>query len=712
MRVKTPTIYQMEMTECGAASLGMILAYYGYHVPLEQLRVDTGVTRDGCNALHILKGARKYGLQGKGLSLSANKLKEKKVPCIIHWNFNHFVVFEGIKGDYAYINDPAQGRRKMLLEEFESCFTGITLLFEKTESFQKNEKTDSMLRVVLQKARKQSAGFMALVLLGLLMVVPGFVLPQLSQVFVDQVLNGGKTEFAGSIAGMMLLALGCKVLLQWYRDFIREKLSQKLSILSARNLTEHILKLPIAFFEQRYLGDIVGRSDSNDQVNEFMLNQLVGVWLDLFTAVFYLVILMRYHVVLTMIGLAGIAADLLVARLGASKVSTLSEKNSIDEGKLSGMVLSALSISETLKAAGAENDYTARIIGQEAKCMNTQQETDKVQNILSALAEVLKSLFDILILLAGGYLVICGEFSAGMLVGYIGLFEFLAEPMKQLIHFVQTLESMKASMNRVEDVERYPQAHTFNKKENQVRLSGKLSGEIEVKGVTFGYNPLFGALISDFGFHIESGKTIALVGASGSGKSTVGKLLSGLYLPWEGNIYFDGMDRERIPANVLNASIATVSQNVVLFGGTIRQNLTMWNKNILEEDMIRAAKDACIHDTIMSKTGAYDYVLNENAGNLSGGQRQRLEIARALATNPSILIMDEATSALDTQTEKQIIDNIKRRGCSCVIVAHRLSAIRDCDEIVVLLQGKVVQRGTHEQLMNEEGYYQELVRNM
>lgn len=712
-RVKTKTVYQMEMTECGAATLGMILLYYGCYVPLEQLRIDTGVTRDGCNAYNILLGAQTYGLKGKGIKTSAQNLRSKTFPCIIYWRSNHFVVLEGFSGKYAYINDPAQGRRRIPYEIFEECFTDTVLLFEPDDSFQKKKKQTSVFHALVERSVGQRSGLATLILSGCLLLLPGLLIPALSRIFVDDILNAGKMQYSKTVALVFLFALLFQTGLGYYRSFIRERMSRKLSVLSSRNLTEHILKLPISFFEQRYLGDIMKRNESNDTINDFLINDLCTLSLDLLSAVIYFIILIRQSFLLTLIGISGIAADILISSLRMNALAALSEKQATDGGRLSGMLISGLSISRTLKASGAENDFAARIAGQEAKITATELETNRMQSFINALSGVVLCLCDVLMLLAGAYLVMQGQLTSGALVAFISLFKMLSGPVNTLVNFTRKIQMMQADMNRVEDVERHEIAHTFKKEsESLVRFSGKLSGQTEVKNLMFGYSRLDAPMLRDISFDILPGKTIALVGCSGSGKSTMGKLLSGMYLPWEGDILFDGISTQRIPENVINASIATVSQNIVLFGGTIRDNLTMWNKNILEEDMIRAAKDACIHDTIMKKNGAYEYVLSENGENFSGGQRQRLEIARALAVNPSLLIMDEATSALDPVTEKEIIDNIKRRGITCVIVAHRLSAIRDCDEILVMQEGSVIQRGSHEKLMAEEGYYKELIKNI
>ena len=713
MKVKTKTIYQMEMTECGAASLGMILLYYGCYIPLEQLRVDTGVTRNGCNAYNILLGAENYGLRGKGIKTTSNNLKTKKFPCIIHWESNHFVVLEGFSGNYAYINDPAQGRRRIPYEVFEKLFTGIALFFETTDSFQKKKRQTTVLKALLERAAVQKEGIAALVIMGSLLLLPGVLIPTLSRVFVDRILSAGETHYAVTLAVVMLCALLFQTALGVYQSFIRERISRKLTILSSRNLTEHILKLPISFFEQRYLGDVMKRTESNNKINNFLINDFCGLVLELLTAAVYFVILLKQSYILTLTGFMGIILDIFISRLRVKAVSDLSERQAADGGRLIGMLISGLSISRTLKASGIESDFAERLAEQETKIADAELKSSRIQGVIDALCGVIQSLSDVLMLIIGAYLIIGGALTPGALAAFIALFSMLSGPVKTMVNFSGKIQMMQADLNRVEDVERHETAHTFNKdKDRLITAGGKLTGETEAVHLSFGYSRLDDPIIKDVSFSLIPGKTIALVGGSGSGKSTIGKLISGMYLPWDGEILFDGVSMQQTPENIINASVSTVSQNVVLFGGTIRDNLTMWNKNILEEDMIHAAKDACIHETIMEKTGAYEYILSENGHNFSGGQRQRLEIARALAINPSILIMDEATSALDPVTEKEIIDNIKRRGITCVIIAHRLSAIRDCDEILVMQDGMIVQRGSHEELKSQEGYYKELVRNL
>ena len=708
---KTPTIYQMEATECGAASLSMIMGYYGRHMALEQLRIETGVSRDGCNAKNILRAARKFGLEAKGYRKSLEKLLECKPPCIIHWNFNHFVVWEGVKGKYAYINDPAMGRRKLTLEEIDDCFTGIVLMFEKTENFQKEKQKKTLLTFIKQRLKGQYSSLIALVAIGLCLVFPGLVIPVFSQVFVDDILLGGNTKWITAF----LIIMACTVLFQaaltFYRGLLLEKLQNKMALVSAHEFLTHMFRLPMGFFDQRYSGDLAERVENNNNVSTFLAGDLAETVLNIMVAAFYLFLLLSYSPLLTLIGVCSVAINLLIVKFSSDAISNTTMKLQQDQGKMIGSVFAGLNITSTLKASGTENEYVGRIQGYYAKTILLEQKLGKQQQILNAIPAVANEICNVLVMMAGGILVINGEMTAGMLVAYSSLLGSFTQPVNQLVGFIQKIQTLKADMSRVEDIMKYEEDSKFAEQET-VPMSEKLTGEIELKDISFGYSILEKPLVEGFNFHLPCGSSIAFVGASGCGKSTVSKIVSGLYMPWTGEVLMDGVESKKIPKEILSSSVSTVSQSITLFSGTIRDNLTMWNKNILDEDMVKAAKDACIHDAITAKPGAYEFMLTEGGTNLSGGQRQRLEIARALVTNPSILIMDEATSALDPIVEKEILDNIKRRGCTCVIVAHRLSAIRDCDEIIVMERGKIVQRGTHEDLAAKEGHYQRLIQNI
>ena len=709
---KTPTIFQMEATECGAASLSMIFAYFGKHIPLEQMRIETGVSRDGCNAGNIMRAAKRYGFECHGYRKELEGLKELQPPCIIHWNFNHFVVFEGFKGKYAYINDPAMGRRKLSIEELDDAFTGVVLTFKPTASFTKEKKKNTMLKFVKSRLNGQYNVLFKLLFIGILLVFPGLIIPILSQVFMDDILVGGNTswftKFILFMIGTILLQAGLTI----YRDAILVRLQKKMVLFSARDFLDNMFRLPISFFDQRYVGDLSSRVNNNAKVSDFLAGELAETVLNIFVAIFYSILLFIYSPILTLIALVTVVVNVIVMKITTTMISDASIKLQQDSGKLAGAVCAGISITSTLKASGAENEYVGRILGYNAKTICLEQKLSKSQSIINAIPDAVKMLADVMILLIGGTLVINGEMSIGMLMAFTTLFGSFSDPVEKLVGFVKNIQTTKADINRVEDILKYSIDEKFDTSVQKRDIKTKLEGRVEVRDISFGYSRLKPPIVSNFGFKINCGSSVAFVGSSGCGKSTVSKIVSGLYTPWEGELLFDDIPVSQIPNEVISASVSTVSQNITLFSGTVRDNLTMWNSKISEADMIAAAKDACIHDIISQKPGGYDYVLTEGAANLSGGQRQRLEIARALVTNPTVLIMDEATSALDPVVEKEIVDNIKRRGCTCVIVAHRLSAIRDCDQIIVLNKGQIVQRGTHEELSNVDGHYSQFIKNL
>lgn len=715
---KTPSVFQMEATECGAASLSMIFAYYGKFLPLEQMRIETGVSRDGCNAGNIMRAAKRYGLECKGFRKEPEALRELEMPCIIHWNFNHFVVLEGFKTKgfggkrqvFAILNDPAVGRRRLTLEEFDEGFTGVVLTFKLTDAFEKEKKVNSTWGMLKARLSGQYMVLFKLFYVGLLMVFPGLILPVLSQMFIDDILVAGYTDWLVKVLVLMACLIVLKFGLQYYRDLVLQKLKSKLTLISGVGFLTHMLHLPMSFFDQRYAGDLVNRMNNNTEVSAFLAGDLAETVLNILIAVFYLGILLFYSPLMTLIGFVNVVVCVGMVYFSRQYISEASIKQQMSGGKLYGAVCAGLSITDTLKASGSENEYVSRVLGYQVKHSNLEQQQSSVQRILSAVPEAAGNITEVLHLLIGGILVINGELSLGMLTAFTSLFDSFIDPVNKLVNFVQKIQTMKASIGRVEDVQKYPEDPRYNSQGSKTQQK-KLNGEIELQDISFGYSTLKPPLVDHFNFHLYSGESIAFVGPSGCGKSTVSKIVSGLYHPWNGQISLDGKPIESISKSCLNASIATVSQNITLFTGSVRDNLTMWNTAILEEDMIQAAKDACIHEFIISCPGGYDYNLNENAMNLSGGQRQRLEIARALATKPSILVMDEATSALDPVVEKQVLNNIKRRGITCIIVAHRLSAFRDCNQIVVMKQGKIVQRGTHKSLMQQEGLYRTFIQN-
>ncbi len=705
---KTPTVFQMEMTECGAASLCMILAHYGCCIPLEEMRVESGVSRDGCNLRGIKQAAVKYGMTARAFRREPESLKTMSMPCIIHWNFNHFVVLEGFKGKYAYLNDPAVGRRKLTMEELDEGFTGIVMTLVKTESFRKNKKRSTTPAFIRGRLKGQLGVIAKLLYVGFLLVFPGLTLPVLSQVFVDDVLGRGcnwLVRLLVFMGGALLMKEG----LNYYRSVLLAKLQARMSLMSGQKFLSHLFRLPVTFFDQRYTGDLASRLSNNQELNEFLAGNLAETALNIMTACFYLIILILYSPALTALGMVKVALCVGAILLSSRTLKDATMQLEMAAGTLEGAVSAGLSITDSIKASGVEQQYSNRLLGHQAKLSGLEQTLSRRQSILGVIPQVAGQIVDVLILLFGGLMIIRGEMTMGMLFAFNSLYDSFCQPMDDLVEFFSSTQQMRSSISRVEDIERHEQDVQYQRPPRSER-GGKLQGRVELQRIAFGYSPAAPAVVSDFSVSLGCGESVAFVGASGCGKSTVAKVVSGLYQPWEGQLLFDGVPQMQIPQDILTASIATVSQDIRLFSGTIRENLTMWDKAILEDDIINAAKDACIHDFILAQPGGYDFRLDENGRNLSGGQRQRLEIARALAINPSILVMDEATSALDPIVEKRIMDAIRRRGCTCVIVAHRLSAIRDCTQIVVMHQGEIIERGTHRELMRQNGHYAALMR--
>ncbi len=712
-RAKVPTVLQMEAVECGAASLAMILAYYGKYVPLEEMRIACGVSRDGSKASNILKAARNFGLEAKGYRKEPEDLKTMQFPVIIHWNFNHFVVLEGFDRGYAYLNDPGSGPRSVPEEEFEQSFTGVVLTFEVGPDFEKNGGRPNVATALTKRLKGSELALTYVILVGLALVIPGLVIPVFSKIFVDDILLGGKGSWLGPLLLGMALTAVLRGVLTRIQQYYLLRLETKIALSTSAQFLWHVLCLPVEFFSQRYAGDISLRVQSNDRVAQLLSGQLATNALNLVMIIFYFALMVQYSLVLALAGAAAAVVNILYLKYVSRRRVDQNLKLQLDRGKLNGTSMSGLQIIETLKATGSESDFFAKWSGFQAKTLNAEQETGVSTQFLSAMPTFLSTLTNTVVLVLGGFLIFRGELTIGMLVAFQSLMTSFLEPVNGLVSLGSQLQEMEGDMSRLDDVLRYPvdgQTKEDLPGDGSNNYHHKLEGHLELRDLTFGYSRLEPPLIENFSLKLAPGARVALVGGSGSGKSTVAKLVSGIYRPWSGEILFDGKSRNAIPRAAINNSLALVDQDIFLFQGTIRDNLTLWDKTVSEFDMIRAAKDACIHGDITSRAGGYEHLLDEGGSNFSGGQRQRMEIARALTGNPSLLVMDEATSALDPMTEKLVDEGIRRRGCTCLIVAHRLSTIRDCDEIIVLERGKIVQRGTHDELKDIDGHYAELIK--
>ena len=710
---KVPVIMQMEALECGAACLTMVLAYYEKWIPLEQVRVDCGVSRDGSNAGNVLKAARFYGLATDGYKLEVQTLVEHATfPCIIHWNFNHFVVLDGFKGKKAILNDPARGRVEVTMEEFDQSFTGICLMFSPGENFEPSGKPKSVLAFAAKRLKGAEVAIIFVVLTTIISSLFGIISPGFYQVFMDRLLTGRNPSWAFPFLVLLSVFTALQIIVAWINVVYSMRINGKLAIVGNSSFMWKILRLPMEFFSQRMAGDIQSRQNSNTEVASNLVNTFAPLALNTAMMFFYLVVMVRMSIPMTIVGMVSVMINALFSRYISEKRVNVARVQARDSGKLTGTTIAGIEMIESIKASGSEEGFFSRWAGYQASVNAQDVKFSKMDEYLGLLPNIVSAVTDTLVLCMGIGLAMRGHFTPGM-ISQFGIYmkQFLS-PADQLIATGQTLQELRTEMERIEDVMEYK---TDGLVDNEVSADtpdvsfAKLSGHVEMRDVTFGYSPLGKPLIQNFSMTLEPGKSIAFVGASGSGKSTLAKLLSGLYKPWSGEILFDGKPITDIDKSVFRGSLAVVDQDITLFEDTIANNIKMWDTTIENYEMILAARDAQIHDKIMQREGGYEYKIRENGSDFSGGERQRLEIARVLAQDPTIVIMDEATSALDARTEFNVVKAIRDRGVTSIVIAHRLSTIRDCDEIIVMDHGLVAERGTHEELYKLGGMYTQLV---
>ena len=703
----------MEATECGAAALGSVLGYYGRYIPLEQLRTECGVSRDGSKLSNVVKAARKHGLTAKGFRKELEQLYALSMPVIVFWNFNHFVVLEGFGKGVVFLNDPASGTRTISDEEFDLGFTGVVLTLEPSKTFQPSGRPSRMTSGLRDRLVTNREALTLAVLTGLMLVIPGLAIPTFLRVFVDDVLIARRESWVVPLLTAMCVTTVLQCCLTWLQSSTLLKLEAKLSLVGSSHFFWHVLRLPMDFFNQRWPGDIAQRVAVNNRVASLLSGELATASISVVSMVFFAVVMFYHDLVLTCIAIGMAAINGLALRFVSSYRRAESQKIERSRGLVAAAEAGGLQGIETIKSTGTEAEFFTHWSGSHARSINAEQGLAVSTTLVSTLPQLLDGLSRVFIISIGGLRVMEGALTVGMLLAFQTLMARFMAPTQQLVSLVSNVQELEAGMKRLDDVLNYPIDSRVTATETDVRStqSVKLSGQIEITDMSFGYSRLEQPLVRNFSLKVEPGSRIALVGGSGSGKSTIARIVAGLFQPWEGDILFDGQSRATLPSSIITNSLAMVDQDIFLFTGTFSDNLAMWDSTLSHIDVVRAAKDACIHDDIVQRRNGYDGEVVEGGANLSGGQRQRLEIARALAVNPTILILDEATSALDVTTEKIIDDNLRRRGCTCIIVAHRLSTIRDCDEIIVLDRGEVVQRGNHDTLKEDaDGVYAGLIK--
>ncbi len=708
-RVRTPTVLQLEAVESGAAALSIVLSYHGRFIPLEELRTACGVSRDGSKASSLVKAARSYGLVSRGYQKETGALGSLPLPLIAFWSFSHFVVVEGLGRRKVYLNDPATGPRTVSREEFEQGYTGVALAFWKTERFAPGGSRPSAWRSLARRLPQSRVPLLFLALCTLALVLPGVIAPVYARVFLDNILIADSLNWLNPLLAAMALTACVIVLLGWLQSDLLLRLHNRLGLTSTSRFLWHVLQLPMEFFAQRNAGDVCQRIEGNNQVAALLSGGLSITVVNLATIGFYAYLMFRYDVRLAAIGAAIALLNLALLRL-VSRARTIENRRlALEQGKLSAVAVTGLQMLETLKATAGEHGFFSRWAGFQAKALNSSRELAESSLLLSTAPVLLGAVNAAAILGLGGLHIIDGALTMGMFVAFQMLMAAFLRPVTDLLDLGSNVQNLQGTLTRLDEVLAYPaDPKIFQAESEEGHL--KLEGEIELRNVTFGYSRLDPPVVRNFNLHVKPGQRVAIVGGTGSGKSTVARIISGLYQPWEGEVLFDGKPRNDLPRSLITNSVALVDQEIALFEGTVRQNLTMWDSTIEDRVVLQAAKDACIHDDISERPGGYDLKIEEGGRNLSGGQRQRIDLARALTGNPRILILDEATSALDPRLEKAVDDNLRRRGSTLLIIAHRVSAIRDCDEIVVLQNGKIVQRGTHDAMIHGAGPYSALIQ--
>ena len=713
-RVRTPTLIQIEAVECGAVVLGIILRHYGCYVPVEELRTACDVSRSGSSAIKVLKAARQYGLEAVGWKQELSDLVNLPPPFAVFWNFSHFLVVEGLQRRAAYLNDPATGPRKATIEEFDVSFTGVAMTFKPGPNFKRGGLAPHLIRSLLNRLPFRSIFPVAfLFCTGVGLAVGGLITPTFQKVFVNDYLIQGMDSWVKPLLWMMLVAVMITAVLQWLQSYILVRFSMQLAVSMEGHFFWHVLRLPMSFFAQRFAGEIATRTTINDKVATLLTGRLASTLVSLLTILPYAFLLFTYNWLLALIGLTIAAANLLSLRLIGRVRTDANSQLLQNQGVLSGTVMAGLQNIESIKATASEDDLFARLAGCQAKVVSVNQRLGALSQTLRQFPSFLNQLNTVAMMTIGGFAIMNGSFSVGSFLAFQSLMAAFMGPFTSLAGLGGELQVAQGRMYRLDDV-LHAQIDPLISKTAEEPLTSEetpFRGAVELRNVTFGHSAQEPPLLQNISLKVEPGERIAIVGSTGSGKSSLVMLMAGLLEPWSGEILFDGKPRSAWPRLQLARAVGYVGQRIYLFEGSIQDNLSLFDPSISMKDIELAARDAQIHDVIISKSGGYLAGVHEEGRNFSGGQCQRLEIARALAQNPSLIILDEATSALDPRTESAVDESFRRRRMTSIISAHRLSTIRDSHEIIVLRRGQIVERGVHDDLIKAQGYYADLVRS-
>lgn len=701
---------QHDAVECGAACLAMVLAHYGRWVSLEELRELCGVSRDGSKSTNVLRAARGFGLVAKGFKRDTGELADLPFPMILFWNFNHFVVLEGLSKDGAWINDPATGPRKVSAAAFDAAFTGVVLAFEPTEAFRPGGSRPGLLSVVAGTLRGVRRGIVYAFLAGLALLVPTILIVGGYRIFTDEILIGGKSSWLGPLLAAMAAAALLSGFLTWLQRQAQSRSETALGAMLTVDYFRTILDLPLSFFAARYAGDIAHRLPQADRMATLLANSLVPALIGLLPIAGFGAVLLVIDPVLAAIALGCSAVALTILSLAARGLEDENRRSLNDEARLQGITMQGLSMREDFRAGGMEGLFMTRWQAAQARVLSAEQRTNFRAALISETATWLMGICGVLLLVAGGLRVMDGLLTIGLLIAAQAIVGRITGPMIGLVGVGTRLQAVRGIADRLNDAANYARAERERVAATPRAPEHPIAPEaacipLEVSAVSYSYSHGLPPAVDGVSLTVAIGTRIGLVGPSGSGKSSLARVMVGLMPASAGEVRIFGRRLDGWPPSQLRREVAYVDQTVGLFGASIRDNLTLWDDTMPEEQYVAAAQDAQIHDVISLRPGGYTGLLTEQGGNLSGGERQRLALARALAVNPRLLVLDEATSALDPGAEAAVMEAIRRRGCACVIVAHRLSSVMDCDTIVVMDKGRVVETGTHRALIERGGLY-------